>query len=98
MKGCLTCFVFLLFRLTVYGQQEIPLYEVVPNSKPTETKENIIYDKDGNSIIFYEALIKAGIGVEMHLYEKGGHGFGIAPDVENSWMELLFRWIQNQIK
>lgn len=52
----------------------------------------------GNSIIFYQALIKAGINAEMHLYEKGGHGFGIIPEDKNSWMEQLFPWIQNQIK
>jgi acetyl esterase/lipase len=33
-----------------------------------------------NSILFYTALIKAGVPAEMHLYEKGGHGFGMQPD------------------
>ena len=30
-----------------------------------------------NSLIFYEALLKAGVKAEMHLYQAGGHGFGL---------------------
>ncbi|MBN1765180.1 MAG: alpha/beta hydrolase [Sedimentisphaerales bacterium] len=29
-----------------------------------------------NSIRFYQALLKAGVPAEMHMYLKGGHGFG----------------------
>jgi acetyl esterase/lipase len=29
-----------------------------------------------NSVMFYEALRRAGVPAEMHLYEKGAHGFG----------------------
>jgi acetyl esterase/lipase len=54
--------------------------------------------KVNNSIVFYQALRKAGVSAEMHLYETGGHGFGISPEVKESWMEQLFLWIQNCIK
>tara|TARA_R110002126_G_scaffold254111_1_gene397184 strand:- start:696 stop:827 length:132 start_codon:yes stop_codon:yes gene_type:complete len=30
-----------------------------------------------NSIVYYEALIKNKVPVELHLYKKGGHGFGL---------------------
>ncbi|MBN1126595.1 MAG: alpha/beta hydrolase [Sedimentisphaerales bacterium] len=33
-----------------------------------------------NSIDFYLACLKAGIPVEMHIYEKGGHGYGLRAD------------------
>jgi acetyl esterase/lipase len=52
--------------------------------------------KSGNSIRFYEALKKAGIPAELHIYEKGGHGFGIAPDVSDSWMSQLEVWLKNR--
>jgi dipeptidyl aminopeptidase/acylaminoacyl peptidase len=29
-----------------------------------------------NSVMFYEALRRAGVPAEMHLYEKWAHGFG----------------------
>ncbi len=30
-----------------------------------------------NSLLFYEALLKAGVKAEMHLYQSGSHGFGL---------------------
>ena len=34
--------------------------------------------KEENSIVFYEALVKAGVPAELHLYEKGTHGSGMS--------------------
>ena len=31
-----------------------------------------------NSIVFYMALLKAGVPAELHIYEKGPHGVGLA--------------------
>ena len=31
-----------------------------------------------NSILFYMALRKAGVPAEMHIYERGPHGVGLA--------------------
>jgi acetyl esterase/lipase len=33
-----------------------------------------------NSVLFVEACQRAGVPVESHLYEKGGHGFGLGVD------------------
>ena len=33
-----------------------------------------------NSILFYNALIDAKVPAELHIYEKGGHGFGMRPE------------------
>ena len=33
-----------------------------------------------NSLLFVEACQRAGVPVELHLYEKGGHGFGLGVD------------------
>ena len=50
----------------------------------------------GNSIHFYEALKKAKVPAELHIYEKGEHGFGIAPEVEDSWITQLKLWLKNR--
>lgn len=57
-------------------------------------------DDDGgvppeNSILFYLALKKAGIPTELHVYRKGGHGFGLASQdaVLNSWSGQLRNWL-----
>lgn len=50
--------------------------------------------KVGNSIKLYEALTRNGIPAEMHLYPKGGHGFGlINPTSRDLWMEQAKNWM-----
>lgn len=51
-----------------------------------------------NSISFYLALRKAGVPVEMHIYEKGGHGFGpgAGKGSVSSWMRRCADWMQGR--
>jgi len=52
-----------------------------------------------NSILFYMALHKAKVPVEMHIYEKGQHGFGLARDpkrydpVLSTWPDRCQAWM-----
>ena len=47
-----------------------------------------------NSIRFYQACIKNKVLVEMHLYPKGGHGFGMNNKTTNDkWFDRLMNWI-----
>jgi acetyl esterase/lipase len=48
-----------------------------------------------NGVAFYRALRAEGNSCEMHAFEEGGHGFGIADTVGKSaepWPDLLARW------
>lgn len=48
-----------------------------------------------NSLRFYEALLKNRISAEMHLYPKGGHGFGIGPDrAPDHWTDRVQHWLK----
>ena len=48
-----------------------------------------------NSIAFYDALQKNGVVSEIHLYEKGGHGFGMNNKTsEDKWMDWLQAWLK----
>ena len=50
--------------------------------------------KVGNSIKLYEALTNNGIPAEMHLYPKGGHGFGLINSTSKDvWFERLQNWM-----
>ncbi len=51
-----------------------------------------------NSIFFYLALRKAGVPAELHIYQQGRHGLGMAPDdpVFSSWPERLRDWLEVQ--
>jgi acetyl esterase/lipase len=47
-----------------------------------------------NSIVFYESLLKNGVPSELHIYERGGHGFGMDnPTTEEKWMNSLKNWL-----
>jgi acetyl esterase/lipase len=49
-----------------------------------------------NSIEFYTALRKAGVPAEMHIYEHGKHGVGLAKDnpALSTWPMLLENWLK----
>ncbi len=51
-----------------------------------------------NSIAFYLALRKAGVPAEMHIYEKGGHGFGpgVGKGSVSSWMGRCADWMRGR--
>lgn len=46
-----------------------------------------------NSILYYNALQKNKVPVELHIYQNDKHGFGISPSViDYAWMEELKKW------
>jgi acetyl esterase/lipase len=49
-----------------------------------------------NSVLFYMALRKAGVAAEMHIYEQGTHGVGlaVANPVLASWPDRLAAWLK----
>ena len=49
-----------------------------------------------NSIVFYEALWKAGVPAEMHVFAKGPHGVGLAPKdpALSAWPGLCAAWMR----
>lgn len=60
-----------------------------------------------NSLLFFHALRRHGVSVEMHLYPVGGHGLSLANEETShedggciqkecqSWFELSCRWMEN---
>ncbi len=49
-----------------------------------------------NSVLFYLALRRAGVPAELHIYERGRHGVGLAPGdpVLSSWPARLADWLR----
>jgi acetyl esterase/lipase len=49
-----------------------------------------------NSVLFYLALRKAGVPAELHIYERGPHGVGLAQKdpVLSSWPSRLADWLK----
>lgn len=80
------------------SKETIDLYsnelQVNKNSPPayiTQAADDKVVDVD-NSIIYFEKLRHDNVPVEMHIYEKGNHGFVFR---HPGWMEPLFEWMQS---
>ncbi len=47
-----------------------------------------------NTLNFYSALVKANVKAEMHIYQAGGHGFGlINKKSKEHWMDWCINWM-----
>ena len=48
-----------------------------------------------NSIRFYQALVKNKVNAEIHLYQNGGHGFGLNnATTTDAWFERAAAWMR----
>ena len=68
-----------------------------------ETPPTFIFQTDAdtgvpaeNCVAFYLALRKAGVPAEMHIYQDGQHGVGLARDVPatSTWPDRLGDWLR----
>jgi acetyl esterase/lipase len=51
-----------------------------------------------NSVLFYQALLENGVPAELHIFEKGRHGLGLAqktPDMKR-WPEMCIQWLKTR--
>lgn len=47
-----------------------------------------------NSLVFYNALTKNNVPAEMHIYQNGGHGFGLNnKTTDDKWFERCKNWM-----
>jgi acetyl esterase/lipase len=51
-----------------------------------------------NSLCFYNAARAAGVPAELHIFEQGGHGFGMKPNnrAGTSWPPLVESWLHER--
>ncbi len=51
-----------------------------------------------NSVSFYAAMIKQGVPGELHIYEKGPHGVGLAKKIPGTydWPNACRRWLETK--
>ena len=51
-----------------------------------------------NSVAFYSALRRAGVPAELHIYQQGRHGVGLAKDVPgtSSWPDRCRDWMKSR--
>ena len=76
---------------------EIPVSGKTP---PTFLLQNEDDNVDGvkQALVYYIALQKAGVPVEMHLFQHGGHGsaLGTGNPQLSVWPDLLIKWMRER--
>jgi len=78
------------FELNPY----IPVTKQTPPTFLLQAEDDPI-DTVKNSLVYYGALRKVGVPVEMHLYAHGGHGFGLRRTKFpiTGWAQLVETWL-----
>ncbi|MGD8785976.1 MAG: alpha/beta hydrolase [Phycisphaerales bacterium] len=74
--------------------------QITPETPPTF----LVHSNDDkavppeNSVNFYLALRKAGVPAEMHIYQNGGHGYGLGKPntAESSWPASCADWLKGR--
>ncbi len=73
-------------------------FNVTPAAPPTflfatSTDDTVRVE---NSVVFYSALLQAGVPAELHIFQKGPHGVGLDLDEpsEGEWTTLLMHWLR----
>jgi acetyl esterase/lipase len=73
---------------------------VVPRTPPTfifQTNEDTTVPAE-NAVYYYLALRKAAVPAEVHIFERGPHGVGLANDdpALSAWSSLLANWLRGR--
>jgi acetyl esterase/lipase len=84
------------------GEAELLAQELVPGDDPPPAF--LVHAlNDGitprNSVVYAEALAARGVAAEVHLYARGGHGFGLTQAGKlpvGDWPEHLVIWLRRQ--
>jgi len=78
------------FELNPY----VPVTSQTPPTFLLQAEDDPI-DTVNNSLVYYLALKKAGVPVEMHLYAQGKHAFGLRRTKFpiTAWPKLVERWL-----
>jgi acetyl esterase/lipase len=90
-------------RLTPNGELMPPMIRYAPLINNTTPPVFIVHAANDNTVDInislnaFAALKAAKVPAEMHVFEEGGHGFGIrmaAGKPVEAWPDLLIRWGQ----
>jgi acetyl esterase/lipase len=73
----------------------VPVNSQTPPTFLLQAEDDPI-DPVENSLVYFIALKKAGVPVEMHLYAGGGHAFGLRSTKSQitRWPSLVETWLR----
>jgi acetyl esterase/lipase len=72
---------------------DIPVTASTPPAFLVQAEDDPVHVE--NAIEYFMALKKAGVPAELHVYAKGGHGYGLrpGPDAVTQWPALARTWL-----
>jgi acetyl esterase/lipase len=79
------------FELNPY----VPVSDKTPPTLLIQAEDDPV-DPVENSLVYFEALKKAGVPAEIHLYAHGGHAFGLRRTEQpiTAWPQLAETWLR----
>lgn len=86
--------------LVLKGTDTLASYVRIPANTPpvllVHTADDEVASAD-NSVMTYQALRKAGIPTELHIYASGGHGFGVRKSDRpcSTWTDRCAAWLKS---
>ena len=101
--GCRPNFAILLYSgyLKAKDKDELAPGLRIPAGTPpiflAHGGEDIISPPE-HSVVMYQALKRAGIPAELHIYAGAAHDFGVRPSVQpcSTWTQACAAWMKNQ--
>jgi acetyl esterase/lipase len=100
-------------REYLLGKDSSALWEFLSNEKHITSATGrafLVHGKDDgtvsytNSVMYYDSCLKAHVPAELHLFDHGPHGFGLADgqggapldSILATWPSLCAKWMQDQ--
>jgi dipeptidyl aminopeptidase/acylaminoacyl peptidase len=78
--------------LDLYSNEKQVTADTPPTLLVQATDDNVVPVQ--NSLMFYDALLANKVKAEMHLFEAGGHGFGLNnPTSKDKWIDWCKNWM-----
>jgi acetyl esterase/lipase len=80
-------------KIKLYSNELQVTSETPPTFLVHASDDNVV--KADNSILFYQALLQNKVRTELHIYQGGGHGFGLNNKTTNDqWFDRLKSWME----
>jgi acetyl esterase/lipase len=102
--SCRPDFAFLIYPAYIAAGPNLdhlaPEITVTPGTPPSflvQTEDDPVHVE--NSLVYYHALKNEKVPAEMHIFSKGGHGYGMRSDPEKpvtQWPKLAEEWLRAQ--
>jgi acetyl esterase/lipase len=83
-------------------QRLTPTVRVVPDAPPVffvhASDDPVKGSEVENSVMFYKELRAVGVSAELHIFNEGGHGFGVRQDGNPCapWIHLCEAWMRRR--